>query len=300
MVAKRVVQGKAVAWIAALTGLAAVVVTGVGLTWTPCRHIASPVYASESASSVTPLWLQSSGEDDPASVENDTPFPDSKVVVNAQWTTPRYFPNPKIQAADIIPVTWASDGDSYVSGDDGSVHGVKGTTVISRILGTPPTDNSVPNMDFKLLAQDAFLYGCPKSVTADSCYSVGLTNVNGVFYAPTFDKGYPIVGDHPPGHARMDYSTACDPRSNDVRTYPVAQLPIPVLNSFLWNQPLETPSPSASPSSNFRSRSSFPQTRLGVVLVLDELSKEIARNRACNVLGVYLDVCRGGRVRSGV
>ena len=53
---------------------------------------------------MTPLWFQSSGEDDPASVENDTPFPDSKVVVNAQWTTPRYYPNPKVQAADIIPV----------------------------------------------------------------------------------------------------------------------------------------------------------------------------------------------------
>ena len=162
--------------------------------------------SSQNASSATPLWLQSSGEDDPVSMENDTPFPDSKVVVKAQWTTPRYFPNPKIQAADIIPVTWASDGQSYVTGDDGSVHQVNGTVVISRILGTPPADNSVPKMDFKLLAHDPFLYGCPKSVTANSCYSVGLTNVNGVFYAPTFDKGYPVVGDHPPGHARMDYS----------------------------------------------------------------------------------------------
>ncbi len=226
MVAKRAVRGKTVAWIAALAGVAALAVTRVDLRWAACRHIDSPVYASESSSSVTPLWLQSSGEDDPASVENDTPFPDSKVVVNAQWTTPRYFPNPKIQAADIIPVTWASDGDSYVTGDDGSVHGVKGTTVISRILGTPPTDNSVPKMDFKLLAQDAFLYGCPKSVTADSCYSVGLTNLNGVFYAPTFDKGYPVVGDHPPGHARMDYSAG--PISQSSWVHGTVNFPPPV------------------------------------------------------------------------
>ena len=200
--------------------------TGVGFRWAACRHVASAVYASESASPVTALWEQSRGEDDPASVENDTPFPDSKVVLNAQWTTPRYFPNPKIQAADIIPVTWASDGDSYVTGDDGSVHGVKGTTVIARILGTPPTDNSVPKMDFKLLAQDAFLYGCPKSVTADSCYSVGLTNVNGVFYAPTFDKGYPVVGDHPPGHARMDYSAG--PISQSSWVHGTVNFPTPV------------------------------------------------------------------------
>jgi hypothetical protein len=226
MVAKRVVRGKADAWIAALAGLAAVVVAGAGLMWAAFRHVASPLYASESSSSVVPLWWQSTGEDDPVSVENDTPFPDSKVVVNAQWTTPRYFPNPKIQAADIIPVTWASDGSSYVTGDDGSVHEVQGTTVISRIIGTPPTDDSVPKMDFQLLAHDAFLYGCPKSVTADSCYSVGLTNVNGVFYAPTFDKGYPVVGDHPPGHARMDYSTG--PISQSSWVHGSVNFPAPV------------------------------------------------------------------------
>lgn len=226
MVVKRAAWGKTASWNAALAGVAALALTGVGFRWAACRHVASAVYASESASPVTALWEQSRGEDDPASVENDTPFPDSKVVLNAQWTTPRYFPNPKIQAADIIPVTWASDGDSYVTGDDGSVHGVKGTTVIARILGTPPTDNSVPKMDFKLLAQDAFLYGCPKSVTADSCYSVGLTNVNGVFYAPTFDKGYPVVGDHPPGHARMDYSAG--PISQSSWVHGTVNFPTPV------------------------------------------------------------------------
>ena len=154
----------------------------------------------------TPLWFQSSGEDNPASVENDTPFPNSKLIVNAEWASPRYYPNPKIQAADIIPVTWASDGHSYVIGDDGFVQQAKGTTVIARIIGGPPKDNSGPNMNFQLLAHDVFPYGCPKSISANSCYSVGFTNVNGVFYAATYDKGYPIVGDHPPGHARIDYS----------------------------------------------------------------------------------------------
>src|ERR1019366_4036998 len=125
---------------------------------------------------------------------------------NAQWTTPRYYPNPRVQAADIIPVTWASDGYSYVVGDDGSVYQTKATTVMARIVGGPPADNSIPKMDFELLAHDAFPYGCPKSVSADSCYSVGFTNVGGIFYAATYDKGYPVVGDDPPGHTRIDYS----------------------------------------------------------------------------------------------
>jgi len=162
---------------------------------------------SEDASlQVAPLWFQGNGADDPVTVENNTPFPSSQLIVNAHWTTPRYYPNPKVQAADIIPVTWASDGHSYVIGDDGSVYGTRGTTVIARIIGLPPTDNTVPNIDFRLLAHDPFLYGCPKSVTENSCYSVGFTEVNRMFYAVTYDYGYPLVGDHPPGHAVMDYS----------------------------------------------------------------------------------------------
>ena len=172
------------------------------------HHRSAPAAIAAAPAKVTPRWFQSNGGDNPASAENDTPFPSSQLILNAQWTTPRYYPNPKVQAADIIPVTWADDGYSYFMGDDGSVYGTLGTTVFARILGVPPTDNSIPAMDFELLAQDAFLYGCPKSVTPESCYSVGLTEVNGVFYAPTYDRGYPVVADHPPGHARMDYSLA--------------------------------------------------------------------------------------------
>jgi hypothetical protein len=58
-------------------------------------------------------------------------------------------------------------------GDDGSVYGTRGTTVFARIVGVPPTDNSIPMMELELLAQDAFPYGCPKSVTPESCYSFG-------------------------------------------------------------------------------------------------------------------------------
>jgi hypothetical protein len=157
---------------------------------------------------VLPRWFQSGGQDYAASPENDTPFPDSELIVDAQWTTPRYYPNADLQHADIIPVTWASDGFSYTTGDDGSVGPVKGTTVIARIDGTPPADNTVPDMDFQLLAHDPFTFGCPKSVTPQSCYSIGLTNVNGVFYADTFEGGYPYpsVPGYKNGYARMEYS----------------------------------------------------------------------------------------------
>jgi hypothetical protein len=157
---------------------------------------------------VAPRWFQSSGEDYPVSRENDTPFPDSELIINAQWTTPRYYPNAAIQQADILPVTWASDGSSYTTGDDGTVGPVKGTTVIARIEGTPPGDNTVPDMDFQLLAHDPFLYGCPKSYSVNSCYSIGLTNIANIFYAVTYDGGYPYpsVPGHKNGHARIDYS----------------------------------------------------------------------------------------------
>jgi hypothetical protein len=190
---------------AAIALLASSVVCGMASIGEVKAASSSSAFGQE-PSAVVPLWFQSTGEDSPASVENDTPFPSSKFIINAQWTTPRYYPNPKLQAADIIPVTWASDGNSYVIGDDGSVGDVKATTVMARIVGSPPSDNSIPQINFQLLAHDAFSYGCPKSVSLDSCYSVGFTNVDNVFYAVTYDKGYPVVGDHPPGRARIDYS----------------------------------------------------------------------------------------------
>jgi hypothetical protein len=190
------------------------IVTFIVLAWTihqdsTVRGVPAPLPVGNPAAvppQVAPLWFQADGRDNPASVENDTPFPNSHLIASAQWTTPRYYPNPKVQHADILPVTWADDGNSYFLGDDGSVHDTVGTTVIARILGVPPDDNSVPKMDFELLAHDTFLYGCPKSVTEKSCYSVGFTEVANVFYAPTYDGGYPVVGNHYRGHARIDYS----------------------------------------------------------------------------------------------
>jgi len=157
---------------------------------------------------VAPLWYQADGRDNPLSAENDTPFPSSQFFVNAQWTTPRYYPNRKVEEADILPVTWADDGYSYVMMDDGLVHEIGGTSLIARLEGIPPSDGSVPKIDFHLIAHDAFLYDCPKSYTEKSCYSVGFTEVDHMFYAPTFDHGYPVVASQGQGRARIDYSPA--------------------------------------------------------------------------------------------
>ena len=190
-------------------GRAAVVVCLAGTVYfTSCAMPAkrSDESANAAAPRVAPLWYQADGRDNPVSVENDTPFPDSQLIVNAQWATPRYYPNRNVQEADIIPVTWADDGNSYVMMDDGLVHEIGGTTLLARLEGVPPSDGSVPHIDFHLIAHDVFLYGCPKSWTEKSCYSVGLTQVDHTFYAPTYDHGYQLPGNNFRGHARIDYS----------------------------------------------------------------------------------------------
>jgi hypothetical protein len=69
------------------------------------HHPSAPAAIAAAPAKVTPLWFQSKGGDNPASAENDTPFPNGQLILTAQWTSPRYYPNPKVQAADIIPVT---------------------------------------------------------------------------------------------------------------------------------------------------------------------------------------------------
>jgi len=176
--------------------------------FTSCTHPEkrSDESAHAVAPKITPLWYQADGRDNPISVENGTPFPRSRLIINAQWTSPRYYPNRKVQEADIIPVTWADDGNSYVMMDDGLVHEIGGTSLIARLDGVPPSDGSLPQIDFHLIAHDAFLYGCPKSWTEKSCYSVGFTQVNHTFYAATYDHGYHLPANNFQGHARMDYS----------------------------------------------------------------------------------------------
>jgi len=72
---------------------------------------------------------------------NITPFPSSKLIVGAQWTSPRYAPPPN-QWGDILPTVWAADGNQYTMIDDGGtdvpVPGGIWRQSVARITGTPP------------------------------------------------------------------------------------------------------------------------------------------------------------------
>src|ERR1039457_5298070 len=74
------------------------------------------------------------------SVSNNTPFPSSKLIIGARWTSPRYGP-PANQWGDILPTVWADDGDQYTMMDDGGTGEPKGELwkqSLAQITGTPP------------------------------------------------------------------------------------------------------------------------------------------------------------------
>jgi len=75
------------------------------------------------------------------STNNITPLPRSKLIVGAEWTSPRYSP-PKNQKGDILPTIWADDGNQYTLMDDGGtdvpVPGGLWRQSIARITGSPP------------------------------------------------------------------------------------------------------------------------------------------------------------------
>ncbi len=52
------------------------------------------------------------------STRNISPFPASRTIVGATWTSPRYGP-PSNQWGDILPTVWADDDDQYTMVDDG-------------------------------------------------------------------------------------------------------------------------------------------------------------------------------------
>ena len=72
---------------------------------------------------------------------NITPFPASKVLLGAMWTSPRYSP-PSNQWGDILPTVWADDDDQYTMMDDGGtdvpLSGGLWKHSLARITGNPP------------------------------------------------------------------------------------------------------------------------------------------------------------------
>jgi hypothetical protein len=73
---------------------------------------------------------------------NPTPFPFSKLIVAARWTSGRYDP-PSNQSGDILPTVWSDDGSAYVLMDDGGVDvpvsGGLWRHSFARIAGAPPS-----------------------------------------------------------------------------------------------------------------------------------------------------------------
>jgi hypothetical protein len=72
---------------------------------------------------------------------NNTPFPTSKQILFAQFTSPRYSP-PKNQSGDILPTVWADNDQQYVLINDGGTDLPKSggfwRNSFARITGTPP------------------------------------------------------------------------------------------------------------------------------------------------------------------
>jgi hypothetical protein len=75
------------------------------------------------------------------STRNITPFPSSKLIVGASWTSPRYAP-PANQWGDILPTVWAEDGNQYTMMDDGGVDvplaGGIWRQSLAELVGRPP------------------------------------------------------------------------------------------------------------------------------------------------------------------
>jgi hypothetical protein len=134
---------------------------------------------------------------------NTTPFPSSKVILGARWTSRRYDP-PSNQSGDILPTVWSDDGSTYVLMDDGGVD-VPGAGGIwrhsfARITGAPP------NLRFQHVGNPlspaphtwAQIGSNPDNDDGPlgPYYSIGFVEADGVFYATQQrDWNWPGNGD---------------------------------------------------------------------------------------------------------
>jgi hypothetical protein len=121
---------------------------------------------------------------------NNTPFPSSKLILSARWTSPPYAP-PGNQSGDILPTVWADDGNQYTIMDDGGtdVPASKGfwRQSLARITGTPPTihfahvgdPQTPPPHTFAQIKGNPALWQGPLG----PYYSSGLVEANHVFFA---------------------------------------------------------------------------------------------------------------------
>ena len=140
--------------------------------------------------------------------DNDTggAFPSSSRIVGAQWTSHFTVGAAGSESGDILPTTWADDGNLYSVFDDGSISGQTNCPVWRsfcrsgqfKITG----DSYPPNLQVTAansgdFGGDSSVRLCSRSSNATDpappaypCYSIGIESINGVLYS-TVVKGWP-------------------------------------------------------------------------------------------------------------
>lgn len=124
------------------------------------------------------------------STQDVTPFPPSRLIVGASWTSPRYGP-PSNQWGDILPTVWADDGDQYTLMDDGGTDvqlaGGLWRQSVAHITGIPPKirfrhvgdPDQPPPATYAQIGKNRSLWTGPLG----PYYSSGLLAADHVFYA---------------------------------------------------------------------------------------------------------------------
>ena len=121
---------------------------------------------------------------------NNTPFPTSKQILFAQYTSPRYGP-PANQVGDILPTIWADDDQQYVLINDGGTDIPKSggfwRNSFARVTGSPPhigfsfvgNPLSPPPATWPQISKNPSLHSGPLG----PYYSDGFVGVGNVFFA---------------------------------------------------------------------------------------------------------------------
>lgn len=169
---------------------------------------------------------------------NNTPFPTSKQILFAQFTTPRYSP-PKNQSGDILPTVWADNDQQYVLINDGGTDLPKSggfwRNSFARITGTPPhigfsyvgNPKAPPPATWSQISKNPALHSGPLG----PFYSDGFVAIGNTFFATqtaswNYNQNQPFQG-----LAGIAYST----NEGDTWTSPSPAQPFPApLGNLSW------------------------------------------------------------------
>ncbi len=156
-----------------------------------CVAVVVALLGAPTAGAVMASMARAGRPGQPLSRSNPTPFPVSRSIVGARWTSLRYDP-PRNQWGDILPTVWSDDGSTYVMMDDGGVDAPgKGSELwrqsLAKIHGAPPRLRfthvgdpfSPPPHTWSQIGGNRQLDTGPLG----PYYSIGFVEDGGVFYA---------------------------------------------------------------------------------------------------------------------